>query len=340
MAAGATAVSVPPAGEVLIGTHDGAFHCDEVLACTMLRHTKQFENAVIVRSRKPDILKQCNTVVDVGAVYDADKLLFDHHQPEFQGTMTTSIASYGTRLSSAGLVYKHFGMEVIKKLVPELSAEDAAVVYDCVYKYFVEHIDGGDNGVAEWRSESGEKLVRNYRTTTSLAARVGNLHPRWNQESSDALYNKLFVKAMEMVEAEFLEKVDFWGRAWLPARAIVQQSLQERLDVHPSGKIMKLKAFCPWMEHLFDLERLMKCEGQVLYVLFADVKAGWRVRAVGVEGQSYENRKSLPWKGLRDDELSKEAGIPGCVFVHASGFIGGHQDYQGALKMATKALEL
>eukprot|EP01083_Nonionella_stella_P207142 752805_1 len=40
-----------------IGTHHGTFHCDEVLACYMLRnHTKEFRNAKIIRSRDPNIL--------------------------------------------------------------------------------------------------------------------------------------------------------------------------------------------------------------------------------------------------------------------------------------------
>lgn len=47
----------------------------------------------------------------------------------------------------------------------------------------------------------------------------------------------------------------------------------------------------------------------------------WRVQAVSVSAGSFENRKSLPkeWQGLRDEQLSQLSGIPGCVFVHASG---------------------
>ena len=61
-----------------------------------------------------------------------------------------------------------------------------------------------------------------------------------------------------------------------------------------------------------------------------------------VSSDSFENRKALPaeWRGLRDDELSKVSGIDGCVFVHASGFIGGNKSYEGALQMAQKALEM
>ena len=35
----------------VIGTHCDTFHCDEVLACTMLLYTNQFANPLIVRTR-------------------------------------------------------------------------------------------------------------------------------------------------------------------------------------------------------------------------------------------------------------------------------------------------
>ena len=55
----------------------------------------------------------------------------------------------------------------------------------------------------------------------------------------------------------------------------------------------------------------------------------------------FESRKPLPlpWRGLVDDELSEATGIPGCVFVHMSGFIGGNQSYEGALDMARTSLK-
>jgi uncharacterized UPF0160 family protein len=66
----------------------------------------------------------------------------------------------------------------------------------------------------------------------------------------------------------------------------------------------------------------------------------WRVQAVTVEGKSFENRLSLPdsWRGLRDEALVAVTNIPGCRFVHAAGFIGGNDSYEGALEMARAAL--
>lgn len=66
----------------------------------------------------------------------------------------------------------------------------------------------------------------------------------------------------------------------------------------------------------------------------------WRVQAVSVSPASFQNRRSLPaaWRGLRDAELSAVAGIPGLVFVHASGFIGGANTQEAAVEMARRAL--
>lgn len=81
-------------------------------------------------------------------------------------------------------------------------------------------------------------------------------------------------------------------------------------------------------EHLFDLEaeNAIAESDKAVYVLYPDDAAGsWRVQAVPVSSESFDSRKALPeaWRGLRDDVLTTTSGIPGGVFVHASGFIGG-----------------
>ena len=45
-----------------IGTHDGSFHCDEVLAISMLKCLTEYSDATIVRTRDLSILAQCNIV--------------------------------------------------------------------------------------------------------------------------------------------------------------------------------------------------------------------------------------------------------------------------------------
>lgn len=182
---GLAASPVAPDGSAvpLIGTHDGSFHCDEAMACGLLRHTAEFANALVVRTRAPAQHQLCNIVVDVGSIYDPSKNLLDHHQPEFQDKMNTGRHQYHTRLSSAGLVYRHYGKSILETYIAscvecgalekKLSDADIDLLFDKVYKGFMEHVDGIDNGVEEFRaSADGVALVRNYTVSTTLSSRV------------------------------------------------------------------------------------------------------------------------------------------------------------------------
>ena len=64
-----------------------------------------------MRSRAPAVLADCTVVVDVGAEYDPARLRFDHHQKTFSHSFNSldSSKKWTTKLSSAGLVYFHFG---------------------------------------------------------------------------------------------------------------------------------------------------------------------------------------------------------------------------------------
>lgn len=38
-----------------IGTHNGVFHCDEALACYMLKQLPEYRDAQIIRTRDPSV---------------------------------------------------------------------------------------------------------------------------------------------------------------------------------------------------------------------------------------------------------------------------------------------
>ena len=95
---------------VTIGTHNGTFHCDEALGCFLLSKTETYKDADVVRSRDPAVLANLDVVIDVGGVYEPSNNRFDHHQRGFTEVLGHG---YSTKLSSAGLVYKHYGKEII-----------------------------------------------------------------------------------------------------------------------------------------------------------------------------------------------------------------------------------
>ena len=82
-----------------IGTHSGTFHCDEALACGMLKLLPQFKDVPIVRTRNQSLLEKCDIVVDVGGIYDHKAKRYDHHQRTF--TTVYEEIGHKTKLSSA-----------------------------------------------------------------------------------------------------------------------------------------------------------------------------------------------------------------------------------------------
>jgi len=322
----------------LIGTHNGTFHCDEALAVFLLRQTEPYRNADLVRTRDPKVLDTCDIVVDVGAVYDESKQRFDHHQRGFE-----EYFGYGfkTKLSSAGLVYKHFGRHIIADRF-KLSPDDSKVqvLWLKLYREFIESIDGIDNGVQQYPNE----IQPRYRIRTDLSSRVGWLNPAWNEPLDSAIVDTRFLEASKLTGEEFLGRLDYYSKAWLPARDIVAIGIEQRTLIDPSARIILFETYSPWKEHLFELEAEHNIPEDQLpfYIVYPDETAGnWRIQAVPVTPESFASRKALPeaWRGVRDDELSKISDIPGGIFVHASGFIGGNETKGGALAMAKKALE-
>ncbi|GAB2277908.1 hypothetical protein Dimus_012606 [Dionaea muscipula] len=322
----------------VVGTHNGSFHCDEALGCFMIRLTDKFSGADVVRTRDPKVLETLDAVLDVGGVYDPSSDRYDHHQKGFEEVFGHG---FTTKLSSAGLVYKHFGKEIVaKELQLDEEHPDVFRVFIAVYKSFMEAIDAVDNGINQYETDQPPRYVNN----THLSSRVGRLNLDWmDPDQSAENENEAFQKAMNLAGSEFLDSLRFHAKSWLSARSVVIECLSARKDVDPSGEIMVLTRFCPWKLHLFELEEEMKIDPLIKYVLYQDDRSKhWRVQAVGISPDKFESRKALPapWRGLRDEELSKESGIPGCVFVHMSGFIGGNHTFEGALAMARASFNL
>ena len=59
-----------------------------------------------------------------------------------------------TKLSSAGLVYLHFGQRVISQILKTKEEDDVTCkIYDKIYENFVQEIDAIDNGISQCDGE-------------------------------------------------------------------------------------------------------------------------------------------------------------------------------------------
>ena len=326
----------------------------------MLRLLPNYRDAPLVRTRDQAVLDSCHTVVDVGGEYDASRNRYDHHQRSF----TTTFPAHATKLSSAGLVYMHFGKAIIAQHAKiSTNHPDVQLLHDKLYDDFVEAVDAHDNGISKYDSSKLESAGLEKRFSdggVTLASLVGDMNhedplnpgapSRSTVEQPQAEEDYRFSQASGMMGMAFLLKLHGAVMAWLPARTIVKNAFTNRKQDHPSGRLMVLpRAGIPWKEHLYNIEEVdgLADDQKLLYVLYPEKEepgAKWRIQAVSKDFSSFENRKGLPeaWRGMRDTELDSILGESiedGAVFVHASGFIGGHKTETGARAMAGKALE-
>lgn len=365
----------------LIGTHNGHFHADEALAVYFLRLLPDYSASTLLRSRDQQALSECHTVVDVGGVYDDSQRRYDHHQREFD----TVFPAHSTKLSSAGLVYMHYGRGIISHCTGlAIDSPDLELLYLKLYDDFVEAFDANDNGISAYDPNALRKagVERKFQdrgfSLASVVNRFNYAHPsplasakasvsagdvsleggvsapephepaKMSPEQKQAEEDERFLKASQFVGEQFVSELLDKYHSWLPARAVVKQAFSERTKYDSQGRIMVVPhrpEGVPWSDHLYALEEESGEQGKVLYVLFAEngeANSKWRIRAVSVESGSFQNRKDLPnsWKGMRDEALDEVSGVPGGVFIHAGGFIGGNKTFDGALKMAQKALTL
>eukprot|EP01028_Stygiella_incarcerata_P012784 TRINITY_DN80454_c0_g1_i1.p1 TRINITY_DN80454_c0_g1~~TRINITY_DN80454_c0_g1_i1.p1 ORF type:complete len:443 (-),score=109.78 TRINITY_DN80454_c0_g1_i1:72-1325(-) len=308
------------AGLPWIGTHSGSFHADEALSTSILRLLPAYRNAVIIRTRNEKILGRCDIVVDVGQEYDVDKKRFDHHMKTFSATFDDTSK---TKLSSAGLIFKHYGEEILKTLLQtvarsgdafwssasEESVSNASrVLGRKLYKKLIECIDAIDNGI------SIADEVRYSGVSTTLSSRVESLQKPWNAVQSlvslcsdcdeslspsdiiggDYESAIMFRCAMEIALSDFLMHFIKIALSWFPARSIVEEAISGSLKRARDGaefaevddRILILSSSVPWASHLADLEREKGLKDRFLYVLFPDKRSD----------EAKETKEAVSWR--------------------------------------------
>ena len=98
--------------KVIIATHDGMFHADEVFAVAAILCFLDTAPvlATVVRTRDEDTIRKADFAVDVGSVYDTEKNRFDHHQEGGAGKRENGILDIP--YASFGLVWRKFGYNI------------------------------------------------------------------------------------------------------------------------------------------------------------------------------------------------------------------------------------
>jgi uncharacterized UPF0160 family protein len=197
-----------------VGIHDGTFHADEVSACALLLLTNLIDKDKIVRTRNPAELARCEFVCDVGGVYDPKTKLFDHHQSEYVG-----------ELSSAGMILRYLKDEKI------ISADE----FDALNTSIIKGVDEHDNG------KSPQDM--GY---CSFSHVIANFNPISYEESADEL-KKAFFQALEFTYGHLKRYMDRFHYN-IACRKVVGETMKKY------RQCLIFDQAIPWLESFFALE--------------------------------------------------------------------------------------
>lgn len=295
-------------------THPAPHHGDETTAVAILAITEG--RVSVLRTRNPEAIEEAAangaTICDVGGIYDPSADHFDHHQRDF-----SEAREDGTKFSSAGLIWKQYGVDACVALTGCTleQAEAAAVKVD---EMLIKGIDAIDNG----------QLKPDIAMSVSLAISV--LNPNWD-EAADG---QQFLDACQMAYV-------ILTRTIMSCVSVVkgQDAVEEAINASEDGIMILPQFIGGWIETTVKSTN-PKADG-LLYGVFRNLQGQWNVQALPPKDDPCAQRKSLPeaWRGLDDVSLQEITGVKDVVFCHAGGFICGARSQEGALKLARLAIE-
>lgn len=285
-----------------IGTHDGRFHADEVMATAILKEVFEIE---LNRTRDSKVLDKLHIVYDVGGGR------FDHHGTE------KIFREDGMPYAASGLIWKEFGRQAIKSKDSSLNEEEVESVFQYIDRKLIEGIDALDNGV--WIDTTEIPLM-------NISSIISGFNPNWKSDKDE---NEAFDEAVQ-IASSVLNNAMNNKFAVLKARDIVAQAYENR----KTKELLILNKYCPYGESLRDIDK----DNEVLFVIHPK-KDGYAMQTVRKEDR--QDKKKLPksWAGKRDEELGAITGVKDAVFCHTGRFIAVAGSLQGIMKMARLAID-
>lgn len=274
------------------GTHDGTFHADEVTACALLWLFDHIDIDKIVRTRDPELLRKCEYVCDVGGIYDPKQKLFDHHQAEYQGSMSSAgmvllyLKEKGTLTSKE---YDFFNEALVFGVDAHDNGKDAEMPGVCTYSHIISSynpimhdcdprlLEKAFYEAVHFARGLLDRLLQRYKYTQSCREIVADAMAKSQNECLVFDHN---IPWMD----QFFEL----GGVQHPALYVIM----------PSDKHWKLRGIPPNLDHRMQVRLPLPKE----------------------------------WAGLSENELKRITGIPGAIFCHKGRFISVWETREDALK--------
>lgn len=291
---------------MLIATHNGSFHADEVFAIAAMKLLP--DPVEVIRTRNREELAEADLRIDIGFSHDPASGDFDHHQREFDLARENGIG-----YASFGLIWREYGARI---------CGDAEVA-ESVEQTLVQPVDANDTG-----QQITQSLIEGVRPM-NVNAVIGGFNSRWDEELSDEEERERFDAAVELAGGILEREI---GSATSGLKAV--RLVREAIDGAKDPRIIELSQNVPW-------KQVVVTEAPEALLVIYPKRQGFGLETVPKELGTFENRLDLPaaWGGLEQDELAELTGVADALFCHSKRFLAVATSHEGIEALASLALD-
>lgn len=303
---------------LVIGTHSGVFHCDDVVACAILclayEGTKKIR--ILRAARNSREFDTCDICVDVGGGK------YDHHQPGFDKHRSNGGALY----ASAGLVWKDYGKLLVTHELVISESKTAFHLREMIFSVFdasvIVPVDMADNGI------KGAHNVFDF---------ITSYLPLWNDKQLN--YNEQFEKALNITIDVLLQLIK--TQVSSAAAEVVMDKLYQSSDSFFEGVLCVPCQNDVWIKNAVNINKTIETfEEKIVFVAFEYPAGGWAAQCIPPSME--DNFKQLvpfpkEWAG-QTEKLAEISGVDGATLCQNGRFFVRAETKEAVIALCQKAI--
>jgi uncharacterized UPF0160 family protein len=334
-------------------THWEKFHCDEVMGTAMLNYL--FDGlSEIIRTRNLEVINKHKAskenklngittyVLDVSMKYNHNEKYYDHHQTTFRDTFNKKNT---IPLSSCGLIWKHYGKQIIEKMINDNNFNDKILkiplsfgltrdkvinyIYNKFYSTFAISIDGNDNGIEYIDKINTKNLTFNYSSELPLAMIVSMFNNKDVRDHKTQMTQ--FKKAMNMCQQIFTTYLHNDIDAYLNYKEF-EPMFKKDFDARQNDEILIINGSYNANKYLYSYDE----KQNIKFLIYPRNETEIGISCVNEKHNRFKQLVQLiDFKTACSLFPNKDA----IKFIHKNKFCGSFDTIETAITVAKKSLE-
>lgn len=286
---------------MIIATHDGPFHADDVFGCALL--LELFSEANVMRSRDLKKLKTADIVFDVGGVQDPVSRRFDHHM------LNAERRENGIIYSAFGLLWREYGLRFC-----DMNEE----VWLKIDHDFVMSIDADDNG----------QIIESSNEYKTERVKIDSLVRMFNPLNEETFNDQFMV--VVAIARQILLRLKLTTLKYIAMR----QAVLDEYAVSNDKSILLLNRYVP-------IHELRNMPEKLVHIVCKEKEDRWLVCGVQDTNMFDSLRLSFPneWRGLSGEAFEAATQLKDVQSCHRNGFVAVADTQEAALNLGYLSLK-